>query len=125
METASALDRERDARGSRLAPADRRDHVDPGTGLERGLERRSLPVDVDVDVPAKHGSGLARTGLAQSVSEARPALFEEIERLVDRGGLELEVARQPREERPQRRGEIDLGHAQSTIATSTDAIPGR
>jgi hypothetical protein len=76
-------------------------------------------------VPTENGSGLAGTGVAQAVSEARPALLQELERLVDRGGVELEVPRQPGEERSQRRGKIDLGHAQSTIATSTNEIPGR
>ena len=69
------------------------------------VELRALPVDVDVDVPAQ-----LRPRFAQAVAKPRPALLEAIERLVDCDGVDLEVARKSREERLQRRGQIELGH---------------
>ena len=102
------------------AAADGRDHVDARPRLERGVERRSLSVDVHVDMPSQF-----RAGFAQAVAKAGPALLEPIERLVDRGCVDVEAARKAREERLQRRRQIELGHGQSMVVTSTDAMPGR
>jgi hypothetical protein len=67
-----------------LAAADRGDHVDARTHLERGVERSSLFVDVDVDVLVED-----RARLAEPVAQARPALVQLFDRVGDRGGVEL------------------------------------
>jgi hypothetical protein len=65
-----------------------------------------------------------RRGLAQAVAQSRPAPVEALDRVGDRGRVEVESARQPWEQRRERRPEMHVGH-QSTTATSTDATPGR
>ena len=64
--------RRRHAAVSRPAAADRRDHVDPGAGLERRVERRPLPVDVEVDVRPDRRAGLAQA-VARSPATTRSA----------------------------------------------------
>ena len=54
----------------------------------------------------------------------RPLRVELTDRVVDRRRIEVEAAREPREERHQRGRQVDVGH-QSMIATSTDEIAGR
>ena len=82
---------------------------------------RPLAIDEYVDVPPER-----RAGLAQAVAQARPPGVELIEHVAHRGRLELEAARQAGEQRLERRGESDVGHAQaSTTAVSTDTMLGR
>src|SRR6478609_7848487 len=102
-----------------LAAADRRDHVEPGAGGELGVEPAALPVDVDVDVGSQLGAGLDET-----VAQAGPPLVQPVDRLVHRRRLDLELAREPGEERRQDRGKVQLGH-QATSATVTEVIPGK
>ena len=60
--------------------------------LERRLEARALAIDVDVDVVAQHGPGLA-----QPVAEPGPALVEARDRLVHARRVDVEAPRQARE----------------------------
>ena len=101
------------------APADGRDDVDAGVVPKRRVELRALPVDVHVDVPAQR-----RPGLAQPVANAGPALVQPVDRLGDRGGLDIEPAGQVGEHRRQRDRQVEVGH-QPITATSTEAMPGR
>src|SRR6476646_4614468 len=101
-----------------LAAADRRDHVEPGAGGELGVQPAALPVDVDVDV----GSEL-RAGLDEAVAESGPPFVQPVDRLVHGRRLDLELAREPGEERRPHRWQVELGH-QSTAATVTDVMPG-
>jgi hypothetical protein len=87
------------------ASADRRDHVEPRARVDGRVERRALLVDVDVDVLPQRGAGLA-----EAVAHARPRLVEPADRAVDRVGVDLEVTREPGEERRQRRWEMNVGH---------------
>jgi hypothetical protein len=105
---------------SDLAAADRGDHVDARARLERGVQPGALAVDVDVDVLAQN-----RARLAQAVTKTGPLLFETVEHLVDGRSVDLESTRQAGEERRERGWEMELGHDYSTIATSTDVMPGR
>ncbi len=89
----------------RLPAADGRDDVDPGTGRERGLEPRPLPIDIDVHVPTQR-----RARLAQSVADSGPALVEPVDGLVNRGRLDVEPARQVGEHRGQSDWEMEVGH---------------
>ena len=103
-----------------LAAADRGDHVDARVGRERGVEPGPLAVDVHVDVVAQ-----SRARLAQAVAKTGPLLIEPVEHLVDGRSLDVESARQAGEEGRERGWEVELGHAYSTIATSTDVMPGK
>src|SRR6478609_6490369 len=94
-----------------LAAADRRDHVEPGAGGELGVEPAALPVDVDVDVGPQ-----LWPGLDEAVAQAGPALVQPVDRLVHRRRLDLELAREPGEERRQDGREAQVGH-QSSVAT--------
>ena len=83
---------------------DRGDHVDPGARLERGVEPRA---------PGRRTRGCAAGSPARPrpADRACPAMRVELrDRLVHRGGVELDPARQPREERRQRRRQEDLRH---------------
>jgi hypothetical protein len=104
----------------RSAAADRGDHVDARPDLERGVEPGALAVDVHVDVLAQ-----GRAGLAQAVAKTGPLLVETIECLGDGRGVDVEPARQAGEQGRERGRKVELGHDYSTIATSTDVIPGR
>jgi len=88
-----------------LAPADRRDDVDPRVGPERGLEPGPLAVDVDVHVPAK-----GRPRLAQAVADPRPALVEAVDRLVHRGRVDVQPSGQVGEHGRQGDRQVEVGH---------------
>jgi len=105
---------------SDLAAADRGDHVDARVGRERGVEPGPLAVDIHVDVVAQSGARLA-----QAVAKTGPLFIEPVEHLVDGRSIDVESARQAGEERRKRGWEIELRHGYSTIATSTDVMPGR
>src|SRR5438045_924094 len=106
------------------AAADRSDHVHARAFLECRVELGPPAVDVDVDVRAQH-----RAALADPVAESRPALVEAVERLVDGRRVHVELPRELREERKQRRWDMQLCHGYphqaSMVATSTEAIAGR
>jgi hypothetical protein len=87
----------------RLAAADRRDHVHARRRPERGVELRSLPLDVHVDVPAE-----LRAWLAQAVAPAGPLRLETVERLLDRRGVDVEPP-QAREHGDGVEGQRELG----------------
>ena len=103
-----------------LAAADRRDHVDARARLERRVQPRALAVDVHVNVMTQD-----RARLAQTITKTGPLLIETVEHLVDGRSLDVESARQPGEEGWKRGWEVELCHGYSTIATSTDVMPGR
>ncbi len=90
------------------------------SGSSRCLEARALAIDVDVDVMAQHGAGLA-----QPVAEARPAFVEPLDRLVHARCVDLEPPRQLGEQGRQRGGQVQVGHGYASTATSTDEIAGR
>jgi hypothetical protein len=106
--------------GEPLPAADRGDHIDPRVGPEHGCELGALAIDVDVHVAAQR-----RPRLAQPVAQARPALIEPADGVVDGGGLDIEAAGQVGEDGRKRHGQVDVGHSQLTTATSTEAMPGR
>jgi hypothetical protein len=102
-----------------LPPADGGDHVEPRVGPKRGVELRPLAIDVDVDVPAQRGPGLA-----QAVTQARPALVQPVDRLADGRRVDVEPLGQVGEDGGERDRKVDVGH-QPITATSTEAMPGR
>jgi hypothetical protein len=110
---------DRPLHGLDLPAADRGYHVDAGVGGELGVELAAGPVDVDVDVRTQR-----RPSLHEPVAEAGPTLVEPVDRLAHGRGVDVELAREPRKERRQRRGEVQLGH-QSTDAYVTDVMPGK
>ncbi len=66
----------------------------------------------------------AEAGLAQAVAQTRPPPLQLPDRVADVGRVDVKSARQVREERLQRRRQVNVGH-QSTITASTDEIAGR
>src|SRR3954465_7784731 len=80
----------------RLAAADRGDHVEPGGGGELGVEPAALPVDVHVDVGPE-----LRAGLDEAIAHPGPARVQPIDRLAHGRRLDLELPREPGEERRQ------------------------
>ena len=83
------------------------------------VEFRALAVHVHVNVTAER-----RSGLAQTVANPRPFVLEVVDHIADGGRLHVDLSRQPREERFQRRRETDVRHY-SIAATSIEEIDGR
>jgi hypothetical protein len=54
--------------------------------------------------------------VAEPVAQARPALVERLQSLRDRVGLDVDAPLEPREERLERRRQMDLDGAQSSTA---------
>ena len=63
--------------------------------------------------------------LAQPVAQAGPPAVEIVDERVHRRRVDVQPTLEPREERHERGGEVDVRHAQSTIAACTDEIAGR
>jgi hypothetical protein len=63
--------------------------------------------------------------LAKPVAQAGIALVQPFERFPDRARVNVDVPRQARKERRQRRRNMNVHGAQSTTTASTDVMPGR
>ena len=87
--------------------------------MDAGVHVGALLVDVHMDVRPE-----LRPRLAQPVAQARVPLVELVERLRDRLRLDRVVTLEPREERLQRRRQMNVD-VQSITAASTDVIGGR
>jgi len=94
--------------------------VHDGVGLDRGRECGALPSNEDVDVRPD-----ARSRVKQPVPDARDLGVEIRDDLGDRRAAGREPSRRTGEERDQRSRQVNVGHAQSTSAASTDQIAGR
>ena len=86
----------------------------------RRLEGRALPGHEDVQVRSK-----AWARIQEAVADAGHLRIEVGDDLGHGGAARLDAARRARKEGDEGAREMDVRHAQSTIAASTDQIAGR